>query len=600
MISYSPVSRVRLRVARLASLAALAGLLLAPAAHAAQFTLTWADNSTNETGFKIERATGSTGAFAEVATAAANTTRFVDQDLPAATTFRYRVRAYNAAGNSSYSNIASGTTPASANTAPTISSIAAQTIPEDGATSAIAFTIGDAQTSAGSLTLTGSSSNTTLVPSSGITFAGSGANRTVTVRPAANRSGSATVTVRVSDGSLSASAAFAVTVSAVNDAPTISNITDRSVAGGTSSGAIAFTIGDVETSAASLTVSASSSNQTLVPSSAIVLGGSGSSRTITVTPRTTTTGGSASITVRVSDGALTTSDTFIVTVPASTAPTTNTAPTITSIANQQITTNASTDTLAFTIGDAQTAAGSLTLITNSSNKTLVPTSNITLGGSGANRTITVRPVSNSTGWSTIWVKVSDGSLSKTISFMVNVSAGLTFQDIGSPALSGSESLSGSTITINAGGTDIWRASDQFRFGHQALTGDTELTVRLASLTRSDGWAKAGLMYRSSTAANAAYVFVCLTPSNGVALQYRSANGAAAQQKHVEAGSLPRWLKLTRSGDTFYAFHSVDGTTWDLVDFVTVDLPDTARAGLAVTAHTASTRTTAKFENLSVD
>jgi formylglycine-generating enzyme required for sulfatase activity len=98
------------------------------------------------------------------------------------------------------------------NSAPTISDIAAQTITEGNNTGAIAFTVGDAQTAAGSLSVSGSSSNTTLVPNANIVFGGSGANRTVTVTPASSQTGTATITVTVSDGSLSASDTFLLTV----------------------------------------------------------------------------------------------------------------------------------------------------------------------------------------------------------------------------------------------------------------------------------------------------------------------------------------------------------------------------------------------------
>jgi hypothetical protein len=68
--------------------------------------------------------------------------------------------------------------------------------------------VADEETPAGSLTLSASSSNPALVPSGGIVFGGSGGNRTVKVTPAANRSGSATITVVVSDGTASASRAL--------------------------------------------------------------------------------------------------------------------------------------------------------------------------------------------------------------------------------------------------------------------------------------------------------------------------------------------------------------------------------------------------------
>ena len=98
------------------------------------------------------------------------------------------------------------------NTAPTISDIANQTISQNGATGPLAFTVGDAETAAGSLTVSGSSSNTTLVPNVNIAFGGSGANRTVTVTPATGQSGTATITVTVSDGSLTAQDTFVLTV----------------------------------------------------------------------------------------------------------------------------------------------------------------------------------------------------------------------------------------------------------------------------------------------------------------------------------------------------------------------------------------------------
>jgi hypothetical protein len=99
----------------------------------------------------------------------------------------------------------------------------------------------------------------------------------------------------------------------LNNAPTISNLTDRSIALNTNTGAFPVTIGDIETAAASLTLARASSNPALVPLSGIVFGGSGASRTVTVTPAANQLG-SSTITVIVSDGTLTASDTFLVTV----------------------------------------------------------------------------------------------------------------------------------------------------------------------------------------------------------------------------------------------------------------------------------------------
>src|SRR5207247_1221351 len=74
-----------------------------------------------------------------------------------------------------------------------------QSTDEDTPTAAIAFFIGEVESSAGSLTLTGHSLNQGLVPDGNIVFGGSGPNRTLTLMPAANQSGTATITITVAD-----------------------------------------------------------------------------------------------------------------------------------------------------------------------------------------------------------------------------------------------------------------------------------------------------------------------------------------------------------------------------------------------------------------
>jgi uncharacterized repeat protein (TIGR02543 family) len=94
-------------------MAVTAILTLFGVAHAAQLSLTWTDTSTNEDGFTLERKTGSAGAYGQLASLPAGTTGYVDTTVTAGTTYCYRVRAYNSAGDSAYSNEACAT-PASA------------------------------------------------------------------------------------------------------------------------------------------------------------------------------------------------------------------------------------------------------------------------------------------------------------------------------------------------------------------------------------------------------------------------------------------------------------------------------------------------------
>jgi hypothetical protein len=72
-------------------------------------TLNWSDNASNETGFKIERATSASGPFTQIATVTADVVTYTNSSLTTGTTYYYRVRAYNASGDSAYTSTASAT-----------------------------------------------------------------------------------------------------------------------------------------------------------------------------------------------------------------------------------------------------------------------------------------------------------------------------------------------------------------------------------------------------------------------------------------------------------------------------------------------------------
>ena len=76
---------------------------------AAQLQLNWTDNSTNETGFKIDRKTGTAGTFAQIASVGANVTTYTDSTVTAGTNYRYRLYAFNTAGNSGFTPQVCGT-----------------------------------------------------------------------------------------------------------------------------------------------------------------------------------------------------------------------------------------------------------------------------------------------------------------------------------------------------------------------------------------------------------------------------------------------------------------------------------------------------------
>jgi len=85
--------------------------LAATATDRSHIKLTWSDNSTGETGFKIERSTSPTGGFTQITTVGAGVTTYTNGGLSRGTTYYYRVRSYGAGGNSAYSNVANAKTP---------------------------------------------------------------------------------------------------------------------------------------------------------------------------------------------------------------------------------------------------------------------------------------------------------------------------------------------------------------------------------------------------------------------------------------------------------------------------------------------------------
>lgn len=179
----------------------------------------------------------------------------------------------------------------------------------------------------------------------------------------------------------------------------------------------AFTVGDLETPATSLMVTSLCNNTTLVPAANIVItstDGSGSNRLVTVTPAPAQIG-SATITLYVVDeGTIYAQRSFTLNVlPA------NTSPVMAGLVNTNTLVNTPV-TVPFTIGDAESAASSLILSSNSTYTSIVPLSGISFGGSGSNRTVTITPAADQIGVAAIRVTVSDGALSTNMTFSVMV------------------------------------------------------------------------------------------------------------------------------------------------------------------------------------
>ncbi len=177
--------------------------------------------------------------------------------------------------------------------------------------------------------------------------------------------------------------------------------------------------------------------------------------------------------------------------------------------------------------------------------------------------------------------------------------GWSCADIGSPAPAGTQSLASGTWTLTGGGADIFGTTDAFHYAWQSLAADGSLSARLVSLTSPSAWEKAGPMLRATTDPASPYYGVFATTGNGVVVQWRAAQGGTTAQV-ATTGTAPVYLRAVRTGTTFSAYTSPDGTTWTLVPGSTVTLPSLTGSllrGLAVTSHSNGKTGTAVFDTV---
>jgi regulation of enolase protein 1 (concanavalin A-like superfamily)/ABC-type transport system involved in multi-copper enzyme maturation permease subunit len=157
-----------------------------------------------------------------------------------------------------------------------------------------------------------------------------------------------------------------------------------------------------------------------------------------------------------------------------------------------------------------------------------------------------------------------------------------------------------TFTLGPGGEPV---TDNFYFVRQPLAGNGSLTVRVTSLTGKlpdlfansglnqqmpmhpglQPWAKAGLIIKDGTAQGSAYAAIMVTGDHGVRLQADYTQDTPGLPGAVSAAN-PRWLRLTRSGDTITGYDSADGTHWTQVGSVRLaGLPTVTQVGLFATS-----------------
>jgi hypothetical protein len=197
-----------------------------------------------------------------------------------------------------------------------------------------------------------------------------------------------------------------------------------------------------------------------------------------------------------------------------------------------------------------------------------------------------------------WAKfraVRGWMIGMVVAALVIVLLGLLFATLFKSSCEGPNGNVCPSTPVGPGGQAV---EDRFYFVHQPLTGDGSITVRVMSMTGIITypppnhneivpgvvpWAKAGVIIKESIEQGSAYAAVMLTGSHGVRMQYNFIEDTAGSSGGVSAES-PRWLRLTRSGDTLTGYESPDGTQWTKVGTAHLaGLPATLQVGLFVTS-----------------
>ena len=145
-------------------------------------------------------------------------------------------------------------------------------------------------------------------------------------------------------------------------------------------------------------------------------------------------------------------------------------------------------------------------------------------------------------------------------------------------------VSGTTISdsgcsgpLGPGGEAV---TDSFYFVRQPLGEAGTITARVTSMTgTAEPWSKAGIIVKASLTPGSAYAAMMVTGGHGVRMQWDFTQDVPGLAGTVSAAS-PRWLRLTRYGQTLTGYDSADGTHWTRVGTVTLaGLPATVQAGL---------------------
>ncbi|MGA8367490.1 MAG: IPT/TIG domain-containing protein [Candidatus Acidiferrales bacterium] len=171
-------------------------------------------------------------------------------------------------------------------------------------------------------------------------------------------------------------------------------------------------------------------------------------------------------------------------------------------------------------------------------------------------------------------------------------------DIGTVGMAGSASYANGVFTVKGSGSGVTGAADSMHFVYEPLSGDGSIVARVVNVQSTAGF-QAGVMIRETLSPSATMADTDYNNNGYAYFHYRLTTGGNASSTTLST-TLPRWLKVVRSGNSFSGYASADGMNWTQIGSTqTITMAQNVYIGLVTSAINNTALATATFDNVSI-
>lgn len=177
------------------------------------------------------------------------------------------------------------------------------------------------------------------------------------------------------------------------------------------------------------------------------------------------------------------------------------------------------------------------------------------------------------------------------------------KDVGNVSAPGQVTMDNNAFAVKAAGWGVWSGVDSFHFISQPLIGDGQVIARVTLPESASSSAVGSVMIRESMEINSPFVATALGPKGAARLQARPWPIPKDQQRQDPAAVVERvassWVRISRAGDTFTAYRSDDGRSWEEIGSQQMKMKPTAFVGLATSSTLNAVAGPVRFDRVAV-